>query len=74
MERWEHRFAFAKDGCVYRELPASPGANSAQPPGLPKPIEQYISELAAAGDGFHFCGSYPTDDGVVIVMKRRMNQ
>jgi hypothetical protein len=70
---WEHIFAFAQNGTVYRYEPVDVqlgGSAATSGPKLPMSVAQYISELGA-NDGYEFAGSYPKDDGVVIVMKRQ---
>jgi hypothetical protein len=67
--RWEHIFAFAQNGTVYRIEPI-PGSPAISGPKLPMSVPQYVSKLGA-DDGYEFAGSYPKDDGVVIVMKRQ---
>jgi hypothetical protein len=63
--RWEHLFAFAKDGAIVRH-----DLISADLAG--KSIQHYISQLGA--DGYEFAGSYPEDDGVVIVLKQQRTE
>jgi hypothetical protein len=65
---WEHIFAFARDGYVYRDEPIY-GSQAVNSPKLPMPVPQYVFELGRS-DGYQFAGSYPKDDGFVIVLKR----
>jgi hypothetical protein len=66
---WEHIFVFAQKHIVLR-TESAPGSDIITGPKLPMSIPQYVSELGTT-EGYEFAGSYPKDDGVVLVMKRQ---
>jgi hypothetical protein len=72
VQNWEHLFAFARNGTVYRDEPIDDGATVTGPQ-LPMVVQKYISERGRS-DGYEFCGSYPEEDGLIMVMKRQRDQ
>ena len=70
--RWEHIFAFAQNGVVYRQEQID-GVTAPGRPVFPMAISQYIYQLGVA-DGYEFAGSYPKEDGLVIVLKRHRTE
>jgi hypothetical protein len=66
---WEHIFAWARDGHVYKDEPIHRNA-AVNGPKLPMTVPQYVFEMGQT-DGYEFAGSYPKGEGYVIVMKRQ---